>query len=212
MQSVRKRLTYANVMSSIAVFLVLGGATAFAASQLEKESVGANQLKKGAVTPAKLSSASKKTLTGATGPTGRTGPAGPQGAKGDRGEKGLTGEPGPFPSALPSGKSVYGAFEMLGTATAASQAFGGDVSYTYLIPGQTAIYVKEGTTNPTCTGSYENPSAPPGYTCLYEQSPENAGPTRGLNYPSKISGFGLYAPSIAAGVVQVYGTWAATAK
>ena len=34
MQSVRKRLTYANVMSTIAVFLVLGGATAVAASTL----------------------------------------------------------------------------------------------------------------------------------------------------------------------------------
>ena len=31
MKPIRKRLTYANVMSSIAVFLVLGGATAFAA-------------------------------------------------------------------------------------------------------------------------------------------------------------------------------------
>jgi len=41
-------------MSTIAVFLVLGGATAFAASQLAKNSVGAKQLKKNAVTAAKL--------------------------------------------------------------------------------------------------------------------------------------------------------------
>ena len=34
MKQMSKRLTYANVMSSIAVFLVLGGATAFAANQL----------------------------------------------------------------------------------------------------------------------------------------------------------------------------------
>lgn len=40
-------------MSSIAVFLVLGG-TAFAASQLGKNSVGKKQLKNGAVTTAKL--------------------------------------------------------------------------------------------------------------------------------------------------------------
>ena len=33
MKQIRKRLTYANVMSSIAVFLVLGGATAFAANE-----------------------------------------------------------------------------------------------------------------------------------------------------------------------------------
>jgi hypothetical protein len=44
-----KRLTYANVMSSIAVFLVLGGATAFAAKK-----IGSNQLKGGSVTTAKI--------------------------------------------------------------------------------------------------------------------------------------------------------------
>ncbi|HEX6665789.1 MAG TPA: hypothetical protein VF081_04270 [Solirubrobacterales bacterium] len=41
-------------MSSIAVFLVLGGATAFAAGQLGKNTVGSKQLKKNAVTAAKL--------------------------------------------------------------------------------------------------------------------------------------------------------------
>ena len=53
MKQIRKRLTYANVMSSIAVFLVLGGA-AIAAVQLPQNSVGAKQLKKQAVTTAKL--------------------------------------------------------------------------------------------------------------------------------------------------------------
>ncbi|MEX2106052.1 MAG: hypothetical protein WD810_04070 [Solirubrobacterales bacterium] len=54
MNQIRKRLTYANVMSSIAVFLVLGGATAFAAAQLGKNTVGSKQLKKNAVTTAKI--------------------------------------------------------------------------------------------------------------------------------------------------------------
>jgi hypothetical protein len=62
MKSVRKRLTYANVMSSIAVFLVLGGATAFAASTLGKNTVGSKQLKKNAVTAAKIKNGS---VTGA---------------------------------------------------------------------------------------------------------------------------------------------------
>ncbi len=53
MSRIRSRLTYANVMSSLAVFLVLGGATAFAAG-LAKNSVGSKQLKKNAVTTAKL--------------------------------------------------------------------------------------------------------------------------------------------------------------
>ncbi len=49
MTKLRKRLTYANVMSSIAVFLVLGGATAVAAKK-----IGSNELKSGSVTAAKL--------------------------------------------------------------------------------------------------------------------------------------------------------------
>lgn len=49
MNHIRKRLSYANVMSSIAVFLVLGGATAVAAKK-----IGANQLKANSVTTAKI--------------------------------------------------------------------------------------------------------------------------------------------------------------
>jgi hypothetical protein len=50
----REHLTYANVMSSLAVFLILGGATAFAAGQLAKNSVGTKQLKRNAVTASKI--------------------------------------------------------------------------------------------------------------------------------------------------------------
>jgi hypothetical protein len=46
---IRKRLTYANAMSSIAVFLVLGGASAYAAKK-----IGSNELEAGAVTTAKI--------------------------------------------------------------------------------------------------------------------------------------------------------------
>jgi hypothetical protein len=53
-KQIRKRLTYANVMSTIAVFLVVGGASAIAANQLGKNTVGTKQLKKNAVTTAKI--------------------------------------------------------------------------------------------------------------------------------------------------------------
>jgi hypothetical protein len=49
LKQIRKRLTYANVMSSIAVFLLLGGATAFAATK-----IGANQLKANSVKTGKI--------------------------------------------------------------------------------------------------------------------------------------------------------------
>ena len=67
MKQIRTRLTYANVMSSIAVFLILGGATAFAAKkigakQLKPNSVTTAKLKKNAVTTAKIKA---KAVTGA---------------------------------------------------------------------------------------------------------------------------------------------------
>jgi hypothetical protein len=91
MKRLRSKLTYANVVASLALFVALAGGTAFAAAQLEKESVGANQLKKGAVTPTKLSKASKKTLTGPAGPNGAAGATGPQGAQGPKGDTGAPG-------------------------------------------------------------------------------------------------------------------------
>jgi hypothetical protein len=48
-QRIRQRLTYANVMSSIAVFLVLGGGAAYAAKK-----IGSHELRGGAVTTAKI--------------------------------------------------------------------------------------------------------------------------------------------------------------
>jgi hypothetical protein len=68
-KQIRKRITYANVMSSIAVFLVLGGASAYAAKKIgsneikgnsittgkiKKEAVSASKIKKNAVTTAKI--------------------------------------------------------------------------------------------------------------------------------------------------------------
>ena len=52
---IRSRLTYANVMSTIGVFLLIGTGAAFAAKQvLPKKSVGTKQLKSNAVTAAKI--------------------------------------------------------------------------------------------------------------------------------------------------------------
>ncbi len=76
MKRVRKHLTYANVMSSIAVFLMLGGATALAATKvgpneikansiktgkIVKEAVTAGKLKNGAVTESKIADGSVTT-------------------------------------------------------------------------------------------------------------------------------------------------------
>jgi hypothetical protein len=116
---VRRQLTYSNVISTLCLVLLVGGGTAYAATEmLPKNSVGTKQLAKEAVTPAKLSKASKATLTGPIGPTGSTGAAGAQGPKGDRGEKGETGAAG---SAL-----AYARIEATGAIdTSQSKGIGG---------------------------------------------------------------------------------------
>ncbi len=73
MTTIRRRLTFANVMSVVAVFLALGG-VGYAAFKLPKNSVGPKQIRNGAVKPAKLSASAKATLKG---PKGDQGPPGP---------------------------------------------------------------------------------------------------------------------------------------
>jgi hypothetical protein len=113
MQALRSKLTYANVISTLALFLVLGGSAAFAAGQLGPNSVGTTQLRNAAVTGPKIKRASieatkltplaistlkgQKGAKGATGAKGAPGAKGGVGAKGDRGaqgERGLTGPQG----------------------------------------------------------------------------------------------------------------------
>jgi hypothetical protein len=68
-KQIRKRITYANVMSSIAVFLVLGGGAAYAAKKIgsneikgnsittgkiKKEAVSSSKIKKNAIVTAKI--------------------------------------------------------------------------------------------------------------------------------------------------------------
>jgi hypothetical protein len=67
----KPRLTYANVVSTVCLVLLLGGGAAFAAGRLAKNSVGPRQLKKNAVTTAKVkreaitaAKVKKGTLTG----------------------------------------------------------------------------------------------------------------------------------------------------
>jgi len=60
MRRLRGKLTYANVMATVAVFIALGGVS-YAALKLPKNSVGTKQIKNGAVTGAKVKA---QTLTG----------------------------------------------------------------------------------------------------------------------------------------------------
>ncbi len=80
----RPRLTYANVIATLALFLALGGATAYAASTLGRNTVGSKQLKKNAVTGAKVKDGSLSAGDFKAGqlPAGERGPQGVPGAPG----------------------------------------------------------------------------------------------------------------------------------
>jgi Collagen triple helix repeat (20 copies) len=107
------KLTYANVIATIALFLALGGGAAWAASSIPRNSVGAAQIKSGAVTGEKirngtlLASAFKagELPTGAQGEPGEPGEVGPQGEIGPRGETGAPGKAGPQGEAGPEGEA-----------------------------------------------------------------------------------------------------------
>jgi hypothetical protein len=77
----RKHLTYANVVSSVCLFVLLGGA-AYAATALPRNSVGTKQLKNHAVTLGKVSNSAQHALRGRSGPAGHPGATGHDGAKG----------------------------------------------------------------------------------------------------------------------------------
>jgi hypothetical protein len=109
-EAIRRRLTYANVTATLALFLVLGG-TSFAASKYlltSKSQISPSLLK--SLKGAKGSKGSK----GATGPAGPQGPAGAQGAAGPQGPAGVAGANGTA--------RVYGVMSGSGTLSRAKNA------------------------------------------------------------------------------------------
>jgi hypothetical protein len=174
MRALRARLTYANVMATLAMFFVLGGGAYAAGTKLAKNSVGSRELKTNAVTSSKVKDGKllAKDFKAGQLPAGRTGATGAQGAKGDKGDKG---DPGPLPDTLPSGKTLRGAWGGGVTVTAGGQVFETSISFAFPLASAPTIHViQAGAVPPSdCPGTVAAPEARPGHLCVYVRFANN---------------------------------------
>jgi hypothetical protein len=208
----RSRLSYANVVATLALFLALCGGS-YAALKLPKNSVGSKQLKKNSVTSVKVKAGSlltsdfkrsqRKSLVGPRGPQGATGAAGP-----------VTGN-------LPSKATLRGVYNVDFVAAGADELHGAAIDFPLRLPAAPKVEVLAVGAPPTanCAGSVKNPTAAPGYLCVYKNLQNNSTVFAVCNldcdaFPTpdaEAYGAALYLHSTAAGRASVEGTWAVTA-
>ena len=183
-RAIRRRLTYANVVASVALFAALGSG-AYAALQpggqvfhgCVDRSTGVLR-----VVPNAQACRGQHAVTrggrrvrvpgeyaitwNQVGPAGPQGSVGASGPAGPPGPQGLQGVPGPFPDTLPGGKTLTGVY-----ATLADQPYGGLDAVTFGYPqasAPTAHFIGINAQAPAeCPGSGHHPEAMPGNLCVY---------------------------------------------
>jgi hypothetical protein len=206
----------AMIVACAALLVALGGTSVAAVTQLvPRNSVGTAQLRNNAVatakirnnavTTAKVRNRSLRAVDFAVGqipagPAGPTGPAGPAGPA------------GPFADALPSGRTIRGAFNMGGTATGALHLANTSLSFAFaLAAAPTAHFIRQGTAPPAqCPGNATFPQANAGNVCIYEA--ERANTAGGQVNEVNRSGATIFIFATAGGSnFFSYGTWAVTA-
>lgn len=83
MRRLRGNLTYANVASTLCLFLLVSGGVAYAAVNLPKNSITSKQIKPGTIQVNDLSRRARTKLSGNPGPPGPIGLQGPSGPAGE---------------------------------------------------------------------------------------------------------------------------------
>jgi hypothetical protein len=214
------------VVALLALFVALGGSS-YAALKITGKNI-----KNGTVTSADLKNNSVRSIDVRNGSlrskdfkTGELpqGPPGPQGPKGD------TGPAGPLLDTLPSGRTLRGTFGMYGHGEINNGLEAASESVSFPIPLASAPSVKvvqDGTASapPECPGTAADPTAAPGWLCVYENRAQNQRPG---SYPSVTAPGSGFSPSASrfgatlivqgqgAGTDWFYwseGTWAVTAQ
>jgi hypothetical protein len=236
----RSKLTYANVMSTIAVFCVLTG-VGFAVAKLKvpKNSVGAKQLKTNAVHSKKISKNAVNASKIASGAVGRSEIAGGAVGSGEISNSSVTtskiangavtkakidSKSLPLISTLSTGQTLRGMFDLgdqaaaAGNTTVDGTTFQFPLNNTPTAPAANVIdqVATPGATTTSCPGisggNVQTPNAAGGQLCIYITGKTNlaAASPVTLNNVSRL-GFGLTAASAATGAYEATGFWAVTA-
>jgi hypothetical protein len=212
-------ISYANVTSTLALVLALGGtswaAVTISGRNIKNDSITAADLAKGSVRSSEVRDGSLRAadFDGGELPAGPRGAPGAPGAPGASGVPGGTGAPGPagpLVDTLPPGKTLRGAYE--------SQAHAGELnddltSFVFPLASAPAAHLwLLGQSNPDpahCPGTAADPQAEPGHLCVYEGSkPPGAGTSAMILGGDR---FGFTASFFSATGGFSAGTWAVTA-
>lgn len=156
MNSIRRHLSYANVVATLALLFAMSGGALAAKHYLINSTQQINP----------------KVLKQSKGRTGRTGPQGLAGTPGAKGETGPKGEAGaPASLVLPSGQSESGYYSF--SESYIKEGSSADVGVSFPtrlaapLPEGQVIYLPPGNTNAHCTGPGH---ADPGFLCIYSHS------------------------------------------
>jgi hypothetical protein len=167
---IKRHLTFANVVATLALFIALGGSS-YAAVRLSANSVGSRQIKRDAVKESEIAKSAVESEevrngslrsvdfarlpVGAKGSPGAVGPRGPKGAQGDRGPTGPRGPAGADAAtsllvhlAPPSDVAAGASTTIIAHCNPGERAISGGVSFQ---PPEAAPYVQ-------VTGSYPDPN------------------------------------------------------
>ncbi|HET7509699.1 MAG TPA: hypothetical protein VFJ65_05550 [Solirubrobacterales bacterium] len=216
-------------MATVAVFLLLAGATAVAATQLGKNSVGSKQLKKNAVTTSKIKNGA---VTGAkikpgsvTGSNINLSSLGtvPSAANASHAASADSAAQATSPGTLGSGQTETGSFYIVGNGGKGGGFIGTAISFPFpLSATPSAHYMSFGEEpTPACPGSFEAPKAAKGQLCVYEtMNYETTGTpffdVSFLELPGTLQGVSPYGAAIAASTPATEGNsgfagiWAVT--
>ena len=223
----RSKLTYANVMATIAIFLVLTG-VGFAVAKLPKKSVGPKQLKNGAVRSKKIHKDAVNASKIKSGAVGRSEVANGAIGTGEIANKAVTrgklaDDVAPLLGTLRTGQTLRGSFDIGATGTGASETANGGISFQFPLNNTPTapqanvldLFANPGATSTSCSGvsggNQQTPNAASGQLCVYVTNKTNTDATPvTLKNVSRL-GFGLQVKSCAIGAYEATGFWAVTA-